>query len=153
MKLKLLKVAIPALMLFFFARNIYLVQSSGLDSWMGGGMRMFGKIDKMLYRVAGFEVTYKSKKYFINLRSISEFEDEDVALRILPSDNRLKEILKKIKSRKWFYNPEKENITLKPLGVNSLLIDNSLITKIEVLTVNFDPNTKEIKLKDINYAN
>lgn len=152
MRLKLIKVAIPALMLFFFARNIYLVQSSGLDSWMGGGMRMFGKIDKMLYRVAGFKATYNSKTYFINLRSIPEFEDEDIALRILPSDDRLNKILKKVKNNKWYFNPEKESITLKPTGVNSVLIDNSLITKVEVLTVDFNSSTKELKLKDVNYA-
>lgn len=152
MRLKLIKVAIPALMLFFFARNIYLVQSSGLDSWMGGGMRMFGKIDKMLYRVAGFKATYNSKTYFINLRCIPEFEDEDIALRILPSDDRLNKILKKVKNNKWYFNPEKESITLKPTGVNSVLIDNSLITKVEVLTVDFNSSTKELKLKDVNYA-
>lgn len=151
-KLIFLKIAIPVLMLFFFARNIYLVENKGLDSWMGGGMRMFGKIDKMLYRVAGFKATYNSKTYFINLRNIPEFEDEDIALRILPSDDRLNKILKKVKINKWYFNPEKESITLKPTGVNSLLIDNSLITKIEVLTVDFDSNTKELKLKDVNYA-
>lgn len=151
-KLNFLKIAIPVLMLFFFARNIYLAQNKGLDSWMGGGMRMFGKIDKMLYRVAGFKATYNSKTYFINLRSIPEFEDEDIALRILPSDDRLNKILKKVKINKWYFNPEKESITLKPTGVNSVLIDNSLITKIEVLTVDFDSNTKELKLKNVNYV-
>jgi hypothetical protein len=119
---------------------------------MGGGMRMFATIDKMLYRVSGFEVVTPENTYFVNLRSIPEFNDDDVELRILPSEHRLNRTLKKIKSEKWYYNPESNEITLQAISNTSFPIDNKFIGKIKVFTTEFNSKTKQVNLKVINYV-
>src|SRR5690606_3580824 len=100
----------PLTMFIFFARNIVLEKSDHLDSWMGGGMRMFGKIDKTLYRISGMTVIHNEKTYFVNFRNIAELENMDMAVRILPNDKRLKELYSVIKSMNWCHDPFKDEI-------------------------------------------
>tara|TARA_R110002050_G_scaffold296426_1_gene456404 strand:- start:54801 stop:55238 length:438 start_codon:yes stop_codon:yes gene_type:complete len=142
-------------MVFFFARNIVLVETNHMDSWMGGGMRMFGKIDKMLYRVSGFTVEHKNKTYFVNLRSVDEFDDEDVKGRILPNDKRLNEILKEIKKHTWIYNSETDKITIKKNNSsfnNGEIIESNKIKSLKVYKVKFNANNKKVNLELINHA-
>ncbi len=150
-KTVLLSYFIPAIMLFFFIRNIVLVQTEQMDSWMGGGMRMFGKIDKMLYRVSGFNIEHNNKMYFVNLRSIEDFEDEDVELRILPSHDRLVAILEKIKAHSWCYDVETDQVIQKCSTCNTAIATKS-IKSIEVYKVAYNPEKKTVKLELIDDA-
>ncbi|WP_299554775.1 hypothetical protein [Seonamhaeicola sp.] len=142
---------IPLVMLFFFVRNIVLVETHDLDSWMGGGMRMFGKIDKMLYRVSGFNVEYNNKGYFVNLRNIKELEDQYVESKILPSESRLQEILEEIKDYNWCYNESTDKITI---SVNEETCNHPIpsgnIKNIEVYKIQYNAESKEVTLKLIN---
>lgn len=146
-----LKLIIPSIMLFFFVRNIVLVEKENMDSWMGGGMRMFAKIDKMIYRVAGFEVNYNNKTYFVNMRNIPELEDECVSARILPSKDRTNEILDEIRKYSWCYNPNTDTIELntkKDSCIDS--INPNDIVKVKVFAINFNNNTNKVNLKPLN---
>jgi hypothetical protein len=152
-KSTLLKTIIPLIMVLFFIRNLVLVETEHMDSWMGGGMRMFAKIDKMIYRVAGFEVNYNNKTYFVNLRNIDELEDEDIAARILPSEDRTNEILNKIKGYNWCYNVNLDKIQLKndeDTYSCSEIINKQAITKLRVYATNFDEKSNKIDLKQLN---
>jgi len=150
-KLTLLKYLVPIIMLFFFVRNIVLVETEDMDSWMGGGMRMFGKIDKMLYRVSGFNVKYNNKIYFVNLRNISEFEDEDVAARILPNDDRLQDIINKAKQFEWCYNAEKDIININDKNNKcDKIISNDSIANAIVYKTSFVNKSNKVHLKKIN---
>lgn len=152
MKNSFIKYLVPLLMLFFFGRNIVLVETKNLDSWMGGGMRMFGKIDKMLYRVSGFNVNYNGKIYFVNLRNIKELEDEDVGMRILPSDKRLSQTLKKIKMLNWCYNKDLDAILVEnPNNCDALIASNDIID-LKVYQIHYDPQSKTVSLKPLNDA-
>lgn len=156
MKLKgiIINYFVPLLMLFFFARNIVLVETDNLDSWMGGGMRMFGTIDKMLYRVSGFNVEHNNKLYFVNLRAIDALEDEDVESRILPNNKRLSEMLQKIKNLPWCYDLETDAFYLeKSVAHCDIPINPNQIKNIEVYKVHFDNGTKAVSLKLINSVN
>lgn len=152
MKNLILKFLVPLLMVFFFVRNIVLVETDNLDSWMGGGMRMFGTIDKMLYRVSGFDVEYNNKTYFVNLKNIKIFEDDDVENRILPSDERLNTTYKKIKSLSWCYDMESDAIVLKNNTVCSEAIDPQNIQALKVYKINYNPESKIVNLKLLNDA-
>lgn len=152
-KSTLLKTIIPAIMVFFFIRNLILVETSHMDSWMGGGMRMFATIDKMLYRVSGFEVNYNNQTYFVNLRNIHEFKDDDIAARILPSEERAIKILNKIKTYEWCYNIHTDQIQLKKVENKrdcNQTISNETITKFSVYAIKFDDKTNKIELKTLN---
>ena len=153
-KIYLLGYLIPTIMFFFFIRNIILVQTENMDSWMGGGMRMFGKIDKMIYRVSGFNVNYNNKTYFVNLRNIPELEDEDVAARILPNDNRLADIIKKIKQYSWCYNADSDQIKLMGDDTSCLKeIDVKSITNFQVYRIKFQNESNNLHLELINQSN
>jgi hypothetical protein len=152
MKNVIFKYLVPLIMLFFFARNIVLVETENLDSWMGGGMRMFGKIDKMLYRVSGFNVEHNNKTYFVNLKNIKYFEDEDVENRILPSKERLNQTLKKIKTLSWCYNKELDAIELKNNNECHDAIDSKNIKELKVYQINYNPESKIVKLKQLGDA-
>lgn len=146
-----LKLIIPSIMLFFFVRNLILVEKENMDSWMGGGMRMFAKIDKMIYRVAGFEVNYNSKTYFVNMRNIPELEDECVSARILPSQVRTNEILDKIRKYSWCYNSNTDTIELSAKKDSCTApINSNDIVKVKVFAINFNNNTNKVNLKPLN---
>ena len=150
-KSALLKTIIPIIMVFFFIRNLVLVETHHMDSWMGGGMRMFAKIDKMIYRVAGFEVNYNNKTYFVNLRNIPELEEEDVAARILPSKNRLHKILYKVKEYDWCYNINTESIQLKKDDDTCQeLIKKDAIIKLKLYAINYNNKSNNVDLKQLN---
>lgn len=73
--MKRLVFVVPLIMSLFFVRNIYFHQIHNMDSWMGGGMRMFGKIDKTLYRVVSLKIiSNEGKVTFVNLNNLSEYE-------------------------------------------------------------------------------
>tara|TARA_R100001369_G_scaffold92823_1_gene140196 strand:- start:7730 stop:8203 length:474 start_codon:yes stop_codon:yes gene_type:complete len=151
MNYTLVKYIVPAIMIFFFARNIILVETDNMDSWMGGGMRMFGKIDKTLYRVAGFTAEYNGQDYFINLRSIKEFYREDRQVRIMPNDYRLTNTLNKIKRHKWCYNSDLGLLTsYENLNTCNILIDSLKIKRIQVFRVDYNPTNHIIRLNLIN---
>ena len=150
-KSTLLKTIIPIIMVFFFIRNLVLVETENMDSWMGGGMRMFAKIDKMIYRVAGFQVNHNNKTYFVNLRNIPELEDEDVAARILPSKKRTTEILNEIKKKTWYYDTNTDSIRLKKdSDLSNQIINPNNILKVVVYATHFDNTTNKISLKQLN---
>ena len=140
--------AVPVIMLLFFVRNVIMVETQQLDSWMGGGMRMFGKIDKMLYRASGFTIMYDGKEYFVNFRNIPELEDEDVALRILPSESRKSDVLNKVRNMKWCYHKETDKITLynSAITCDSSVPSKSIIS-VKVFKVDYDGEAKQIKLQ------
>jgi len=148
-KQTLLVYLVPALMLFFFVRNVVLVKTDHMDSWMGGGMRMFGKIDKMLYRVSGFTFNHNGNSHFVNLRKVPELYDEDVKARILPSDGRLEEILDVIKSSTWYYNPMKGTIQ-KNKEKGCIHLFPEAITGFEVYAIQYENDTKTISLNQLH---
>ncbi|GAA4114359.1 hypothetical protein GCM10022393_13730 [Aquimarina addita] len=128
-----------------------MVETDQLDSWMGGGMRMFGKIDKMLYRTSGASVMHNGKEYFINFRDIPALEDEDIGLRILPSEDRKIEALNKVKNMRWCYDRETDRIKLLDLSVScDELISKESITEIQIFKVLYDGNEERIELQLLN---
>lgn len=141
---------VPVLMLLFLARNIVMVETDHMDSWMGGGMRMFGKVDKMLYRVSGMAVKHRGQEYFVNFRNVPELEDEDVALRILPNDNRLQGALERVKKMKWCYDASSNTVELANDDCSSSPKQNIEIQGIAVYRTNFDDENNEVSLKLIN---
>jgi hypothetical protein len=142
------KYLVAVVMTFFFFRNIYLQQKENLDSWMGGGMRMFGEIDKMLYRVSGFEIEYEDKIYFVNLRNFPEFEYEDQMVRILPSTQRMDQIMKKIHGFSWYYDEEKDQIRLNKEGIVPS-ISNRNIKSFLVYRIDFDQTSDSVNLTEV----
>src|SRR5690606_32202060 len=98
-----------------------------------------GTIDKMLYRVSGFDVEHNNKTYFVNLKNIKNFEDDDVENRILPSDERLNTTYKKIKSLSWCYDMESDAIVLKNNTVCNEAIDPQNIQALKVYQINYNP--------------
>lgn len=145
----LASIIVPVIMIIFFARNIVFEKSEHLDSWMGGGMRMFGKIDKMLYRVSGMTVVHNDSTYFVNFRNIPELEDMDVASRILPSDNRLQSIYTSIKNMDWCYDQSSDEIILS----SSECYTNISFDQIEELRVyrtDFNDDSNQVSFKLIN---
>ncbi len=146
---QILLLIVPLLMVLFFIRNIVLVETDNMDSWMGGGMRMFGKVDKMLYRVAGMKVNYNGKEYFVNYRNIGALEDDDVALRILPNDDRLNEMYQKAKTLKWCYDKVNDEIVLQ--GDNcSIPIEKLDVQSLDVYRTDFNDADNLVSLKLIN---
>lgn len=149
-KKTLIRYLVPLLMLSFFIRNIILVETHNLDSWMGGGMRMFGKIDKMLYRVSGFTVEHNNKNYFVNLRNIEELEDLYVESKILPSKNRLEDILNEIKNYNWCYNDELDEIFIKSNKSCTTAIKSKSIKSLQVYKIQYNNESNRVKLELIN---
>jgi hypothetical protein len=150
-KQTLFKIIIPTIMIIFFVRNLVLVETENMDSWMGGGMRMFAKIDKMIYRVAGVQISHHNKTYFVNFRNIPELEDEDVAARILPSNERSLEILNKVKKMSWVYYTDSDSISLKKANdTTNQIINSNNILKIVVYATSFDNSTNKVNLKPLN---
>lgn len=149
-KKTIIKYFVPFIMLFFFVRNIILVETHNLDSWMGGGMRMFGKIDKMLYRVSGFTVEHNDKTYFVNLRNIRELEDLYVESKILPSESRLEDILEDIKSYNWCYNEDMDAVIIKSDKTCSMQVKSENIKSMQVYKIQYDNENNRIKLELIN---
>ena len=146
----LVRYFVPFIMLFFFARNIVLVETHNLDSWMGCGMRMFGKIDKMLYRVSGFKVEYNDAIYFVNLRNIEELEDIYVESKILPSESRLEDLLNDIKTYNWCYNEELDAITIKKDKACSIQVTSENIKSLQVYKIEYNNENSKVKLELIN---
>lgn len=92
-------------MMIFFARNLYLTQKKNMDSWMGGGMRMFAEIDKSLNRVVLLEtITLNEERKYSNLNEIEKIEDEVMSLKILPSIKKSQILRKMIKEDKFLLN-------------------------------------------------
>ena len=142
---------IPLLMLFFFARNVVMSSTSHLDSWMGGGMRMFGKVDKMLYRVAGFQAEANGRTYFVNFRNIPSFKDQDAYLRVMPSDERLAKVMKDALAAKWCVDPATGKVLAcadKPLTGAAPL--NLEIKYMVVYRTAFDCEGRKVSLVPIN---
>ena len=148
-KRTVIAVIIPALMLVFFARNLFYTQQDQLDSWMGGGMRMFGTIDKMLYRVSGFTVAHEGKTYFVNLRNVPRLKREDVKVRILPSEARLKHALSIIRTLPWGYDAKNDRIVLNEGGEKLPAVDLNAIQGMQVFRIYYNRETKEVSLKEI----
>ena len=132
-----IKLVLPLVMSFFFFRNLILCETQKMDSWMGGGMRMFGKTDKMLYRIGGFEVNYNDEVHFVNIKNIKGLEIESQMIRILPSQERLEELLAKIKSMKWCFDTESQSI-IPSSGNGCHSIDQSDILSFKVYKVNYE---------------
>ena len=139
-------------MIFFFARNIILVETQNMDSWMGGGMRMFAQIDKMLYRVAGVNIEKDGKTYFLNFRKIPELHRADIEARLLPNDNRLNEILDQIRQMSWCYDKKRDTIIFDKEGCNTP-ISKREIKSISVYKTDFENTKNLISLKLLNQSN
>ena len=148
----LTSIIVPAIMILFFARNLVLVETDHLDSWMGGGMRMFGKIDKMLYRVSGMTIKHKDSTYFVNLRNISELEDWDIAIRILPSDKRLQRLYPILKDMDWCYDQLKDEIKLSVPDCSTKISSNQIM-EVQVYRTDYNDDSNKVALKLINSFN
>lgn len=146
---KLLTLIVPLIMVIFFIRNVILVETDYLDSWMGGGMRMFGKIDKMLYRVSGMTVMHNDSIYFVNFRNYPELEKIDIESRILPNDYRLQNFYKDLREMEWCYNKENDIIELASKDCTSP-IESDKIQEIIVFRTDFEDSSNLISLKPIN---
>ncbi len=143
---------IPLLMLFFFARNVVMSSTSHLDSWMGGGMRMFGKVDKMLYRVAGFHASANGRSYFVNFRNIPSFSEQDAYLRVMPSDERLAEVIKAASAAKWCLDPATGKILAcaDKQSNGAVPLADLEIKYMVVYRTAFDCDTRKVSLVPIN---
>lgn len=85
-------------MTLFFVRNIYLSKTQQMDSWMGGGMRMFAEIDKSLNRIVFVNIIDKNDQvHAINLNEIEKFKNLNMSLRVLPNEKNLKFFKKEYK--------------------------------------------------------
>ncbi|QBA63886.1 hypothetical protein [Muriicola soli] len=146
---RILSLLVPVVMVFFFVRNVILVETDHMDSWMGGGMRMFGKVDKMLYRVAGFKLIDNGKTYFLNFRNVEELKDLDVALRILPNEERLEDALIEVRVMRWCLDNNSGEIVPANDSCRSN-IDPSQIFSVSVYRTSFDDQTNKISLKLLN---
>lgn len=149
-KTTMLRWVVPALMIAFFVRNIYLVETANMDSWMGGGMRMFARVDKMLYRVSGFEVSHDDHTHFVNLRNVPQLQQYDVESRLLPSDERLSDILASVKKMNWCYSAENDSIILSKECVSP--VPKNAILAMKTFRTDFDHESNQINLKLINDA-
>lgn len=136
-------------MVFFLVRNIALEKSDHLDSWMGGGMRMFGKIDKMLYRVSGMTVIHNDSTYFVNFRNIADLENMDMAVRIMPSDKRLQRLYLILKDMDWCYDRSKDEINLSTPDCLTKISPDQIL-EIQVYRTDFNDDTNQISFKLIN---
>lgn len=88
--MKKTKYIIPILMTLFFVRNIYLSKTQQMDSWMGGGMRMFAEIDKSLNRIVFVNIFDKNDQvHAINLNEIEKFKNLNISLRVLPDEKKI----------------------------------------------------------------
>ncbi len=143
---------IPALMLFFFARNVVLSSTSYMDSWMGGGMRMFGKVDKMLYRVAGFHAQADGKTYFVNFRNVPSFSAKDTYLRVMPTDERLAEVMKAAAATRWCVDPATGKVRAcdDDQQSNAVPLNDLEIKYMVVYKTAFDCDTRKVSLEPIN---
>ena len=150
-KYTFLKFLVPLIMTFFFARNLVYVETKNLDSWLGGSMRMFGTIDKMLYRVCGFTVEYKGKEYFVNLKKTTILRGMGLKARIMPSEERLEKYLGEIKGLAWCYDPENDKIVISGKSNDcDTKLENSNIKNIEVYGISYEAETKIVNLSLIN---
>jgi hypothetical protein len=142
---------IPAIMLFFFARNIVLSNTAHLDAWMGGGMQMFSSIDKTLYRVAGFTTELNGKTHFVNLRNVTGFEKLDMYGRVMPSEPRLKYMVRRIESERWCYDTETNQIDVCEGSLHSPTpIPDLKVKSVKVFRSSFNRDTKVVSLALIN---
>ncbi|HEX9980740.1 MAG TPA: hypothetical protein VGB50_09280 [Flavobacterium sp.] len=142
---------VPAIMTFFFARNLVYTTQYNMDSWMGGGMRMFGAVDKMLYRVAGFTANIDDKSYFVNFRNIKSFEGEDAYLRVMPKDDRLEKVKKRVEATNWCLNQATGEIREcgKKLSSGFAPINGMKVSAIVVYKPVFDRKSKKVSLTPI----
>src|SRR5690554_48445 len=86
-------------MTLFFVRNIYLSKTQQMDSWMGGGMRMFAEIDKSLNRIVFVNIIDKNDQvHAINLNEIEKFKNLNMILHVLPDEKKSKILQKRILS-------------------------------------------------------
>lgn len=125
-------------MMIFFARNLYLTQKKNMDSWMGGGMRMFAEIDKSLNRVVLLEtITLNEERKYSNLNEIKKIEDEVMSLKILPSIKKSQILRKMIKEDKFLLNQ---------LGIKN---DSIVEMRIIVNRVHYLAQTKKLIFMEI----
>lgn len=130
--MKKIKYIIPILMTLFFVRNIYLSKTQQMDSWMGGGMRMFAEIDKSLNRIVFVNIFDKNDQvHTINLNEIEKFKNVNMSLRVLPDEKKSKILQKRILSDfNDFFDLKKEDISSIVISVNKLSYNkSSLIIK------------------------
>lgn len=119
-------------MTLFFVRNIYLSKTQQMDSWMGGGMRMFAEIDKSLNRIVFVNIFDKNDQvHTINLNEIEKFKNVNMSLRVLPDEKKSKILQKRILSDfNDFFDLKKEDISSIVISVNKLSYNkSSLIIK------------------------
>ena len=150
-KTNLLVLLVPLLMLFFFVRNVVYEKHYQMDSWMGGGMRMFGEIDCFEFRIAGFNIQHNDKTYFMNFSTIPEFKDDAINLKILPKNDRLEKVLHKVKHQTWYYDETAGAFYLNTKNkTTDFAIPSSAITGIMVYRVDFENETNKVQLKLLN---
>lgn len=138
---------VPLLMCFFFCKNIYQSRTHHLDAWMGGGMRMFSSIDKMMFRISGFEIKHEGKTYFVNLRNVPELEGSDVKLRVMPSDQNLADVRKKIEEVSWMFDPTTQSVV--PAKKDAVSIAKENIGAIVVSRIAFNQENKQVNFETI----
>jgi hypothetical protein len=140
---------IPALMLFFFARNLIYTQTQHMDAWMGGAMRMFTSVDKMLYRVAGFKTEIDSQEYFVNLRHIPQLKTEDASLRVKPTQELMRKVATSLETKSWCLDTVSRKVVLCDAALTASPIRNFKVKQILVYKTAFDANNKKISLTEI----
>lgn len=132
--MKKIKYIIPILMTLFFVRNIYLSKTQQMDSWMGGGMRMFAEIDKSLNRIVFVKIFDKNDQvHAINLNEIEKFKNVNMSLRVLPNEKKSKILQKRILSDfNDFFDLKKEDISSIVISVNKLSYNESSLILNEI---------------------
>lgn len=121
-------------MTIFFVRNIYLSKTQQMDSWMGGGMRMFAEIDKSLNRIVFVKIFDKNDQvHAINLNEIEKFKNVNMSLRVLPNEKKSKILQKRILSDfNDFFDLKKEDISSIVISVNKLSYNESSLILNEI---------------------
>lgn len=138
--MKNIKYIIPIVMCLFFARNIYLSETQKMDTWMGGGMRMFAEIDKSLQRVVLVNLQDASgNEVQFNLNDIQSLKEENLGLRVLPSEKKAKKIASLIRQNSEVTTKYPDFKNIKESSV-----------KVVVHKVNFSKESNTVSLKAIS---
>lgn len=115
-----------------------MVEVDGLDTWKGGGMRMFSNLN---IRFAGFYCSYADSTYFVNTSGLLS----DDRVKTLPVEKQFRALGAQIRKNKWCVVQKEDGrteITLcKDGGASVELIVDSLA----VFQLRYDKSTKIIK--------
>jgi predicted ATP-grasp superfamily ATP-dependent carboligase len=140
---------IPALMIFFFVRNIVYTKTQHMDAWMGGGMRMFTSVDKMLYRVSGFKTVIDSNEYFVNLRHFEKLKKVDAGIRVKPTQELMRDAVRILESKSWCLDTTTRKVILCDDSFVGTPINDFKVQQILVYRTAFDPVDKKVSLVKI----